>query len=408
MLKSTDYLQYLLDEADVVDLEKYKKEKVAKFKERKKRGHKPKVEKVSKLLKVGKQVGSALKRVKRHPITPFAGLAIGVAGLRAAADRMEKKNKKSRKRIKEAEGWHGLPKGWKQSSLQKFSTSLTGKKATQKGFFDKCVKRMEGKIDNPEAFCASIKDERHGSTFWRGKGKTPQQAGKDVKRIRNVQQEGIRKLRGLLKYAENPELKKHMKMGFEIDKDKAQKRVRKEDVIREILREEEDFLAHLNMDHRADAKEWQGANIPYGDDSNRPNLIRKCTMMEDTTQKINCLRKLRDQAAMNPFYQHRIDRYIDEITDTYEPTNKPGTIPGNEFKTSGVGEDTRVEAVQEGVREKIRKHRNCLSLKNSIDSMEDAISDYKRHGVKYPTDSQSQKMLEDYRGMKAKYKKHCK
>jgi hypothetical protein len=44
---------------------------------------------------------------------------------------------------------------------------------------------------------------------------------------------------------------------------------------------------------------------------------------------------------MNPFYQYRIDRYIDEITDTYEPTEKPGTIPGNEFKTSGVGEDTK-------------------------------------------------------------------
>jgi hypothetical protein len=87
---------------------------------------------------------------------------------------------------REAEGWHGLPKGWKQSSLKKFSKSLTGKDATKKGFFDKCVKRMQGKIDNPEAFCAATKDEAHGSTFWRGKGKSPQQAGKDVKRIRNV------------------------------------------------------------------------------------------------------------------------------------------------------------------------------------------------------------------------------
>ncbi len=88
--------------------------------------------------------------------------------------------------LREAEGWEGMPKGWKQSSLKKFSKSLTGKKATEKGFFDKCVKRMRGKLDNPEAFCASIKDERHGSTFWRGKGKTPQQAGKDVKRMQNV------------------------------------------------------------------------------------------------------------------------------------------------------------------------------------------------------------------------------
>jgi hypothetical protein len=103
---------------------------------------------------------------------------------------------------------------------------------------------------------------------------------------------------------------------------------------------ENEFLQQLYTDNRSAAKEWQGPNIPYGDDSNRPNLIRKCTMMEDATQKINCLRKLRDQAAMNPFYQYRIDRYIDEITDTYEPTEKPGTIPGNEFKETGVGEDT--------------------------------------------------------------------
>ncbi len=117
--------------------------------------------------------------------------------------------------------------------------------------------------------------------------------------------------------------------------------------IKESIMENEDFLGRLYSDMRTSAKEWQGPNIPYGDDSNRPNLIRKCTMMEDTTQKINCLRKLRDQAAMNPFYQYRIDRYIDEITDTYEPTNKPGTIPGNEFKTSGVGEDTKIQPVQE-------------------------------------------------------------
>lgn len=95
-------------------------------------------------------------------------------------------HKRCMKGLDEAEGWEGMPKGWKQSSIKKFSKSLTGKKATQKGFFDKCVKRMQGKLDNPQAFCASVKDERHGSTFWRGKGKTAQQAGKDVKRMQNV------------------------------------------------------------------------------------------------------------------------------------------------------------------------------------------------------------------------------
>jgi len=84
---------------------------------------------------------------------------------------------------------------------------------------------------------------------------------------------------------------------------------------------------------RADAKEWRGANRPVGDDSNRPNLIRQCFTLESSKQKINCLRKLRDQAAMNPQYQHKMDRFVDAITQTYEPTDKPGTIPGNEFES---------------------------------------------------------------------------
>ena len=101
----------------------------------------------------------------------------------------------------------------------------------------------------------------------------------------------------------------------------------------------ENFLQSLYTDNRADAKEWRGANIPVGDDSNRPNLIRKCFTLESSKMKINCLRKLRDEAAMNPFYQARLDRFVDAITQTYEPTDHQGTIPGNEFKRSVVGED---------------------------------------------------------------------
>jgi hypothetical protein len=61
--------------------------------------------------------------------------------------------------------------------------------------------------------------------------------------------------------------------------------------------------------------------------------------MEGNRNKIKCLRKLRDQAAMNPFYQARLDRFVDAITGIYEPTDQQGTIPGNEFKQSNVGED---------------------------------------------------------------------
>lgn len=101
----------------------------------------------------------------------------------------------------------------------------------------------------------------------------------------------------------------------------------------------ENYLQFLNTDKRADAKEWRGPNIPYGDDSNRPNLIRQCMTLESDKMKINCLRKLRDQVAMNPFYQARLDRFVDAITGIYEPTSEPGTIPGNEFKPSVVAEN---------------------------------------------------------------------
>ena len=95
----------------------------------------------------------------------------------------------------------------------------------------------------------------------------------------------------------------------------------------------ENYLQFLNTDNRADAKEWRGPNIPYGDDSHRPNLIRECMTLESDKMKINCLRKLRDQVAMNPFYQARLDRFVDAVTGIYEPTSEPGTIPGNEFKS---------------------------------------------------------------------------
>lgn len=91
--------------------------------------------------------------------------------------------------LQEAEGFHGLPQGWTHDSVIKFAKSLTGVKGTKEGFFEKCVNKMKGKIDNPEAFCAAVKDELHGSTFWRGKDKTPQQAGKDVKKHQNVKQD---------------------------------------------------------------------------------------------------------------------------------------------------------------------------------------------------------------------------
>ena len=95
------------------------------------------------------------------------------------------------------------------------------------------------------------------------------------------------------------------------------------------------MTAALSADLRDFEKEWQGPNLPVEEDD-KPNWIRKCMMLESPRQKISCLRKLRDQAAMNPFYQYRIDRFVDAITQTYEPTSEPGTIPGNEFKSGTI------------------------------------------------------------------------
>lgn len=193
-------------------------------------------------------------------------------------------------------GFEKKPKGWTRKSVKKWANTLAKEEvnaATKKGFFDKCVKKMQGKVKNPEGLCAAAKDEAHGSTFWRGKDKSAKEVKKDVAAHKNVKE-------GLV----------------------------------------ENFLQALYTDMRAQAKEWRGNNIPTGDEDNRPNLIRKCFTLESNRQKINCLRKLRDQAAMNPFYQARLDRFVDAITGIYEPTDQQGTIPGNEFKQSNVGEDT--------------------------------------------------------------------
>jgi len=68
------------------------------------------------------------------------------------------------------ENWKGAPKGWTRKSIEKFARSLTRKtKGDSKGFVRACVRKMTGKVDDPEAFCAGLKDEFLGKTTWRGK-----------------------------------------------------------------------------------------------------------------------------------------------------------------------------------------------------------------------------------------------
>lgn len=79
---------------------------------------------------------------------------------------------KFREYLEEKIGFERLPKGWTKKSVEKFAKSLAKKEATEKGFFDACVSKMSPHMDDPEAFCASVKDQVWGTTFWRGKGKT--------------------------------------------------------------------------------------------------------------------------------------------------------------------------------------------------------------------------------------------
>ncbi len=95
---------------------------------------------------------------------------------------------KSKVPINEA-GFEGKPKGWTDKSIKKYSKTFSSKmkgNVKSEKFFKKCVKKMQGKVDSPEGFCAALKDEMHDSTFWRGKGKKPAEVKSDVARHKNV------------------------------------------------------------------------------------------------------------------------------------------------------------------------------------------------------------------------------
>jgi len=79
------------------------------------------------------------------------------AAYQGAAEPLEAKTKT-------AEGWSKLPKGWTQESLKKFWSDLTG---DRKHKVSACIKKMEGKVDDPGAFCASLADQMPEMEGWR-------------------------------------------------------------------------------------------------------------------------------------------------------------------------------------------------------------------------------------------------
>jgi hypothetical protein len=63
----------------------------------------------------------------------------------------------------EGDKWTKLPKGWTEESLKKFWQSLTGRASKHK--VTSCIKQMDGKVDDPGAFCAALADRV--DTGWR-------------------------------------------------------------------------------------------------------------------------------------------------------------------------------------------------------------------------------------------------
>jgi len=61
--------------------------------------------------------------------------------------------------------WKKKPHGWKEKSVKQYSKTMT---KGEEHPFTECVEKMKGKVDNPEAFCASVKDIAKGTTGWRG------------------------------------------------------------------------------------------------------------------------------------------------------------------------------------------------------------------------------------------------
>lgn len=67
----------------------------------------------------------------------------------------------------------------------------------EKGFFEMCVKHMNPKMGDADAYCARVKDAYHGSTMWRsgsGTPKTKAQVEKDVKANQNYPEDKNRRI----------------------------------------------------------------------------------------------------------------------------------------------------------------------------------------------------------------------
>jgi hypothetical protein len=72
----------------------------------------------------------------------------------------------------EGDKWQKMPKGWTSESREKFWKTLTG---DVKHKVTKCIKQMDGKVDDAGAFCASLADRVEG-TEWRSEPRKKKEA----------------------------------------------------------------------------------------------------------------------------------------------------------------------------------------------------------------------------------------
>jgi hypothetical protein len=67
--------------------------------------------------------------------------------------------------------WGGpLPKGWTDKSRSSFYDNMGGDEC-EEGPTQACMDKIDGHVDDPGAFCASLRDRVTGTTLWRGSGK---------------------------------------------------------------------------------------------------------------------------------------------------------------------------------------------------------------------------------------------
>lgn len=67
--------------------------------------------------------------------------------------------------------WQGpLPKGWTDSSRAKFYKSMS-QADHEEGPTKACMDKIGSHVDDPGAFCASLRDQVTGTTKWRHGGK---------------------------------------------------------------------------------------------------------------------------------------------------------------------------------------------------------------------------------------------